>query len=74
MENNKTKCKLDHLRLVMQQKKEKREARKLKSMPYNRVVGTATAAQLGSSAVVDAGGAASSSNHMVVVEEVDAAA
>lgn len=34
MENSKTKCKLDQLRLVMQQKKQKREARKLKTMPY----------------------------------------
>lgn len=32
MENSKTKCKLDQLRLVMQQKKQRREARKLK--PY----------------------------------------
>lgn len=34
LENSKTKCKLEHLRLVMQQKKERREARKLKTMPY----------------------------------------
>lgn len=31
----KTKNKLDHLKLVMQQKKERREARKLKIAPYN---------------------------------------
>lgn len=31
----KTKSKLDHLKLVMQQKKERREARKLKIAPYN---------------------------------------
>lgn len=34
MENSKTKCKLEQLRLVMQQKKQKREARKLKTLPY----------------------------------------
>lgn len=40
MENNKTKSKLDNLRLVMQQRKQKREARKLKGAPYGaRVVG-----------------------------------
>lgn len=35
MENMKTKSKLDQLKLVMQQKKERREARKLKISPYN---------------------------------------
>lgn len=35
MENMKTKSKLDQLKLVMQQKKERREARKLKLAPYN---------------------------------------
>ncbi|XP_023936901.2 midnolin homolog [Bicyclus anynana] len=34
LENTKTKCKLEQLRLVMQQKKQRREARKLKSLPY----------------------------------------
>lgn len=34
LENSKTKCKLDQLRLVMQQKKQRREARKLKTAPY----------------------------------------
>ncbi|XP_004924785.1 midnolin homolog [Bombyx mori] len=34
IENSKTKCKLEQLRLVMQQKKQRREARKLKTMPY----------------------------------------
>ncbi|KPJ18352.1 Midnolin-A [Papilio machaon] len=34
MENSKTKCKLEQLRLVMQQKKQRREARKLKTLPY----------------------------------------
>ncbi|GBP10402.1 Midnolin homolog [Eumeta japonica] len=35
LENSKTKGKLEQLRLVMQQKKERREARKLKAMPYS---------------------------------------
>lgn len=35
LENSKTKEKLDQLRLVMQQKKERREARKLNANPYN---------------------------------------
>jgi hypothetical protein len=35
MENMKTKSKLESLKLVMQQKKERREARKLKLSPYN---------------------------------------
>ncbi|CAH0626796.1 unnamed protein product [Chrysodeixis includens] len=34
LENSKTKCKLEQLRLVMQQKKQRREARKLKTLPY----------------------------------------
>lgn len=48
MENNKTKSKLDQLRLVMQQRKQKREARKLKGAPYGaRVVGTTTNGGIG---------------------------
>ncbi|KAI5644036.1 ubiquitin family domain-containing protein [Phthorimaea operculella] len=35
LDNSKTKCKLEQLRLVMQQKKQRREARKLKTLPYN---------------------------------------
>ncbi|OWR51573.1 hypothetical protein KGM_210050 [Danaus plexippus plexippus] len=34
LENSKTKCKLEQLRLVMQQTKQRREARKLKTLPY----------------------------------------
>ncbi|KAJ8731776.1 hypothetical protein PYW08_014506 [Mythimna loreyi] len=34
LDNSKTKCKLEQLRLVMQQKKQRREARKLKTLPY----------------------------------------
>lgn len=40
IENLKTKNKLDHLKLVMQQKKERREARKLKIAPYNTTLET----------------------------------
>jgi hypothetical protein len=40
IENLKTKNKLDQLKLVMQQKKERREARKLKIAPYNAPNGT----------------------------------
>lgn len=43
LENNKTKNKLEQLRLVMQQKKERREARKLRGAPYGaRVVGASS--------------------------------
>lgn len=35
LDNSKTKCKLEQLRLVMQQKKQRREARKMKTLPYN---------------------------------------
>lgn len=38
LENNKTKVKLDQLKLVMQQKKERREARKLKNAPYSATI------------------------------------
>lgn len=44
IENNKTKTKLDQLRLVMQQRRERREARKMRSAPYGaRIIGTAAA-------------------------------
>ena len=43
LENSKTKSKLEQLRLVMQQKKERREARKLQLSPYgNRAPATTT--------------------------------
>lgn len=34
IDNNKTKNKMDQLRLVMQQRRERREARKMRSAPY----------------------------------------
>lgn len=74
IENNKTKCKLDHLRLIMQQKKQRREARKLKNLPYNsqaRVLGTTTAAATTSLAQLNSP-ADVQPNH--IVEEVDSVA
>lgn len=45
IENNKTKTKLDQLRLIMQQRRERREARKLRSAPYGgRIIGAAATA------------------------------
>lgn len=42
IENSKTKLKLDQLRLVMQQRRERREARKMRSAPYGgRIIGSA---------------------------------
>lgn len=56
IENNKTKTKLDQLRLVMQQRREKREARKMRSAPYGcRIIGaSATATSTTSSVSADA--------------------
>lgn len=54
MENSKTKSKLEQIRLVMQQKKERREARKLQGSPYGARMTTATAtAALATSAVTN---------------------
>lgn len=45
IENNKTKTKLDQLRLVMQERRERREARKLRSAPYGgRIIGASATA------------------------------
>lgn len=84
IENNKTKCKLDQLRLVMQQRKQRREARKMKGAPYGaRVVSTTSNSSSGSTPASSAAATAStiaplaspsevSPNH--IVEEVDTAA
>lgn len=45
IENTKTKCKLEQLRLVMQQKKQRREARKLKTLPYTTPTKAITATE-----------------------------
>lgn len=67
LENSKTKYKMDHLRLVMQQRKEKREARKLKGAPYGaRLAATTTAT------TTAAGTATSSpSEPQHIIEEVE---
>ncbi|ALC49414.1 CG32676 [Drosophila busckii] len=48
--NQKTKSKLDQIRLVMQQRKQKREARKLKSSPYAAAAEASGAAATGAAA------------------------
>ncbi|XP_058443107.1 midnolin homolog [Malaya genurostris] len=55
LENSKTKSKLDNLRLIMQQKKERREARKQKCAPYSMT----TSLAISPSALVLAGGSGS---------------
>lgn len=51
IENNKTKTKLDQLRLVMQQRRERREARKMRSAPYGgRIIGAAATNPIAASA------------------------
>lgn len=84
MENSKTKYKLDQLRLVMQQKKERREARKLKNAPYNsanRLPSVATTsttttitAVASSSNTVPPPAKSPSANVEAIVEEVDTVA
>lgn len=66
LENSKTKYKMDHLRLVMQQRKEKREARKMKGAPYGaRLAATTTAA---------AAGSATTPSEPHIIEEVETVA
>lgn len=66
LDNIKTKSKLDQLRLVMQQRKQKREARKLKGAPYGaRVVGTTTTAAAASGVTDNTGSALSSANNPI---------
>lgn len=63
IENNKTKSKLDQLRLVMQQRRERREARKMRSAPYGgRIdIGAASATATASAATSAAANAADAS-------------
>ncbi|EAT40241.1 AAEL008015-PA [Aedes aegypti] len=49
LENSKTKSKLDNLRLIMQQKKERREARKQKCAPYSTAATSTMASSLAAS-------------------------
>lgn len=53
-ENNQTKSKLDQLRLVMQQKKARREARKLQTAPYSPTAGSAAARLLAAASAANA--------------------
>lgn len=65
LENSKTKYKMDHLRLVMQQRKEKREARKMKGAPYGaRLAATATTTAAGTATT-------SPSEPQHIIEEVE---
>lgn len=58
---------MDNLRLVMQQRKEKREARKMKGAPYGaRLAATTT--------TTAAGTATTSPSDTHIIEEVDTAA
>lgn len=68
LENSKTKYKMDNLRLVMQQRKEKREARKMKGAPYGaRLAATTTTTAAGTATT-------SPSEAPHIIEEVDTAA
>ncbi|KAL5275618.1 MIDN family protein [Megaselia abdita] len=68
LENSKTKYKMDNLRLVMQQRKEKREARKMKGAPYGaRLAATTTTAAAGTATT-------SPSEAPHIIEEVDTVA
>lgn len=83
LENSKTKYKLDQLRLVMQQKKERREARKLKNLPYhtNRVpvanlspTTTTTITALASPSTTQPPASSPTANVESIIEEVDTVA
>lgn len=76
MVNNKTKFKLDQLRLVMQQRKQKREARKLKGAPYGARVVTSGPAAAGATTATGSPIAPTPSEVQPthIVEEVDTAA
>ncbi|KFB40224.1 hypothetical protein ZHAS_00007600 [Anopheles sinensis] len=63
-ENQKMKLKIDSLRLIMKQKRERREARKLQTAPYNG--GMATKADTGEAVNVQAAGQAHNGNTRVV--------
>lgn len=85
LENSKTKYKLDQLRLVMQQKKERREARKLKNLPYHNATRdvsvanvspttTTTITALASPSTTQPPAASPNSNVESIIEEVDTVA
>lgn len=63
LENSKTKSKLDQLRLVMQQRKDRRAARKLKASPYGARIISSTC-----SAPTDVGDAASTQTIQATID------
>lgn len=72
IENNKTKTKLDQLRLVMQQRRERREARKLRSAPYGgRIIGAAATATTSNSPSNPTNQNDSANNGSVISASVD---
>lgn len=72
IENNKTKTKLDQLRLVMQQRRERREARKLRSAPYGgRIIGAAATATTSNSSSNPTNQNDSANNGSVISASVD---
>lgn len=83
LENSKTKYKLDQLRQVMQEKKARREARKLKNLPYhtNRVSATnlspttkTTITALASPSTTQPPASSPNANVESIIEEVDTVA
>lgn len=72
MENNKTKSTMDQLRLVMQQRRERREARKLRSAPYGgRIIGAAATATTSNSSSNPTNQNDSATNGSVIQATVD---
>lgn len=69
IENSKTKSKLDQLRLVMQQRRERREARKMKAAPYGaRIIG---ATAMGTSSTITSTSNESTNNTSVIQTTID---
>lgn len=73
IENNKTKTKLDQLRLVMQQRRERREARKMRSAPYGgRIIGAAATNSLANASATNSTNPNDGSNANVIQATVEA--
>lgn len=73
IQNNKTKTKLDQLRLVMQQRRERREARKMRSAPYGgRIIGAAATTTTTTSSVTNSSNPNDASNSAVIQAAVEA--
>lgn len=73
LENSKTKSKLDQLRLVMQQRKERRAARKLKASPYGaHIIGSTCPAPTDSAGTIQVAiDAAAGAPANIIIEHVD---